>query len=291
MKTLPLLGLAAALPLAAQGTLDSPSFGGSRVFSEGVHSFGNPARFDRCLPGYYFGYQDGDLKAKGNAAALDEADVIVVMIDALSGITDEDARVFDRIKDAQKHRNRPVILAINKSDIANKPRILPLMERCIKLKLFSEIIPLSALTGDQLDVLIKAVIPHLPEGPRWYEPHQKTDQSRDQLIAEFIREQVLLATHEEVPHAVAVMLDKVEEREKVTAIYATVIVERPGQKAIVIGKGGSMMKHIGTQSRQELERLLGRKVFLELWVKVSEGWRSDERMIRQFGYSGGSEGN
>lgn len=233
----------------------------------------------------------GRQMVEASKAALDEADVIVVMIDALSGITDEDARVFESIKQAQRHRKRPVILAINKSDIANKPKILPLMERCIKLNLFSEIIPLSALTGDQLDVLMKTVTPHLPEGPPWYEAHQKTDQTRDQLIAEFIREQVLLATREEVPHAVAVQLDRVEDRDKVTAIYATIIVERPGQKAIVIGKGGSMMKEIGTAARKELERLLGRKVFLEMWVKVSEGWRSDERMIRELGYSGGGEGS
>ena len=223
-------------------------------------------------------------------AAMDDADVVIVMIDGRVGVTEEDQRVFDRIKTAQRHRPRPVILAINKCDIANKPKILPIIERCAKLNLFSDIIPISALTRDQLDVLMKAVTPHLPAGPQWYEPHQKTDQSREQLVAEFIREQVLLATHEEVPHAVAVMIDFIEEREKVTTIHATILVERPGQKAIVIGAGGSMLKQIGQEARKELERLLGRKVFLELWVKVSEGWRSDERMIKELGYTGPTQG-
>ena len=127
---------------------------------------------------------------------------------------------------------------------------------------------------------------YLPEGPRWYEPDQRTDQTTDQRVAELIREQLLLATRQEVPHAVAVLIEQIEERERVTAIQATILVERQGQKAIVIGKGGTMLKQIGQAARQQLERLLGRKVHVELWVKVAEEWRQDPRVLRQLGYTG-----
>ena len=135
-------------------------------------------------------------------------------------------------------------------------------------------------------LLLERVIAHLPNGPRWYEPHQRTDQTTTQLISELIREQVLLATRQEVPHSVAVLVDEVADQPRLTSIQATILVERPGQKAIVIGRGGTQLKHIGQAARSEIERLLGRKVYLGLWVKVSEGWRSDEHLLRQLGYAG-----
>ena len=219
-------------------------------------------------------------------AAIEEADVLVVIIDGRAGITMEDERVFASVKNAMREdgRKRPVLLAINKVDIASKPKLLPLLERCAKLGLFDDCIPISAATGDQLKILLKEIVARLPEGPRWYEPEQRTDQTRTQMVAELIREQVLAATHQEVPHAVAVLIEELEDRDRVTSIRATILVERDGQKAILIGKGGSMLKKIGQEARGHLERLLGRKVFLGLWVKVSEGWRSDERILRQLGY-------
>ena len=135
-----------------------------------------------------------------------------------------------------------------------------------------------------MDVLLDRIIAHLPVGPRWYEPDQRTDQTTSQLIGEFIREQVLLATRQEVPHAVAVLVDDLKEEGHVTSIQATIFVERSGQKAIVIGRGGLMLKRIGQEARRQIERLLGRKVYLGLWVKVAESWRSDERILRQLGY-------
>ena len=155
--------------------------------------------------------------------------------------------------------------------------------------MLGEVIRGSALSGVQMDKLLECVIARLPEGPRWYEPGQRTDQTTRQLVGEFVREQVLLATRQEVPHAVAVLVDNVEERERVTAVQATILVERQGQKAILIGRGGSMLKRIGTAARQQLERLLGRKVHLELWVKVAEGWREYERLLRELGYAGPGE--
>ena len=217
-------------------------------------------------------------------AVLEEVDVLVVMIDARRGITSEDERVFARVKQA-KH---PAVLAINKVDAVKKPRLLPLLEACAKTRLFTECIPVSALTGEQMDVLLKRVVAQLPEGPRWYEPEHRTDQTSTQRIAEFIREQVLLTTRQEVPHAVAVVVDQIEAGERVTSIQATIFVERPGQKAILIGRGGTMLKRIGQEARGHIERLLGRKVFLGLWVKVAEAWRSDEQHLSRFGYGGGA---
>ncbi len=213
-------------------------------------------------------------------AVMDEADVIVVVVDGRHGITEDDRRLFARLKQA----GRPCIMAINKVDLVKKPKLLPRIDAYAKMQLFTDCIPVSALTGEQMDVLLGRIIMHLPEGPRWYEPTDRTDQTTQQLIGEFIREQALLATHEEVPHAVAVLVDQIEEQEHLTSIQATILVERPGQKAILIGRGGQMLKHIGQEARRQLEQLLGRKVYLGLWVKVAEGWRSDDRVLRQLGY-------
>ena len=215
-------------------------------------------------------------------AVVDEADVLVVVIDARAGVTAEDERVFSRIR----RTKRPALLAINKVDVVKKPRLLPLLEACAKTALFTECIPVSALTGDQMAVLLDRIIAQLPEGPQWYEVGQQTDQTTPQRITELIREQVLLATRQEVPHAVAVRIDQMVEEERVTVIHATILVERQGQKAIVIGREGAMLKQVGQEARRYIERLLGRKVYLELWVKVVEDWRSNERVLRELGYVG-----
>ena len=216
--------------------------------------------------------------AKG---VISDADVLVVVIDAARGITEEDRRVFDRVKQAK----RRTLLAINKVDLVKKPLLLPLLQACANTTLFEECIPVCATTGEQMDTLLQCILSRLPEGPHWYDASQRTDQSRDQRVRELIREQVLLATRQEVPHSVAVQLDELAEQERVTLIRATILVERPGQKAIVIGRGGQMLKQIGQAARLEIERLLGRKVFLELWVKVAEEWRSSPRILGELGYT------
>lgn len=226
-------------------------------------------------------------------AVLEEADVLVVVIDATRGVTKDDERVFAQLKRVLRESQRgagprTALLAINKVDLVKKPKLLPLLEACAKVGVFAECIPVSALKGEQMTVLLERIIAALPEGPQWYEPQQHTDQTTTQLISEFIREQVLLATHEEVPHAIAVLVDRVTEQPRLISIDATILVERPGQKAIVIGRQGMMLKRIGQAARQQLERVLGRKIYLGLWVKVAEGWRSDERMLKQLGYTGTS---
>ena len=227
-------------------------------------------------------------------AVMDEADVLVVVLDGRRGITVEDERVFSMARRSLRaagpeHRSRTALLVINKVDAVKKPLVLPLMDAGMRTKLFAECVPVSALTGDQMNVLLERIIAHLPEGPRWYEPEQRTDQTTERRIAECIREQVLLATRQEVPHAIAVIVDQLEEGPRVLAIQATIFVERPGQKAIVIGRGGEMLKRVGQEARHQIERLVGRKVHLGLWVKIAEEWREDEQMLRRFGYTGASE--
>lgn len=211
---------------------------------------------------------------------VEEADILVAVIDADKGLRVIDERLFERI------RNRPCprLLAINKVDLVKKFKLLPLLHTCAQLGLFEELIPISALNGEQMDTLLSQIIRRLPEGSQWYEPNQYTDQTPTQLIGEFIREQVLQATHQEVPHAVAVCIEQMEEKARVLVIQATILVERPGQKAILIGRNGSMLKRIGQESRQQIEKLVGRRVYLNLWVKVAHDWRSNPSMLQQLGY-------
>lgn len=214
-------------------------------------------------------------------AVIEEADVLVAVIDARVGLREDDERVLDRIRQAK----RPAVLALNKVDAVKKPKLLPLLEACAKTRLFSDCVPVSALTGDQMPLLLSRIIARLPEGPRWYEPDQRTDQTDRQRITELIREQILLATRQEVPHAVAVRLDELKEEGHLVSIQATILIERPGQKAILIGRGGAMLKRIGQSARSQIEQLLGRKVYLGLWVKVVEDWRRDARILRELGYA------
>jgi len=217
-------------------------------------------------------------------AVIEEADVLVAVIDGRAGLKDADRVVFDRVRET----TRPALLAINKVDVARKPRLLPLIEACASTGAFQECIPVSALCGTQMEILLDRIIANLPEGPPWYESAQTTDQPLTQRMAELIREQLVLATREEVPHALGVAIESVEERARVTAIHAVIVVERPGQKAIVIGRQGAQLKSVGQAARRQLERLVGRKVHLELWVKVRSEWRSDDRILRDLGYSGGT---
>lgn len=211
---------------------------------------------------------------------VDEVDILLVVIDAVSGIRTEDEWVFEHVRQAK----RPAILAINKVDAVKKPMLLPLLERCHETKLFEELVPISATEGENVDALLSSLINRLPIGPRWYEPEQVTDQSTEQMIRELIREQALRATRQEVPHALAVLVDQIEEKDRVTVIHATILVERPGQKAIIIGKRGAMLKQIGQASRLEIERWLGRRVYLQLWVKVVEDWRQKSTILKELGY-------
>lgn len=223
--------------------------------------------------------------------ALEGIDVMVVMIDASGGLTAEDRLAIEH---GRAFRG-PVFLLLNKIDRVSKPSLLPLMEMCSKEFAFTEIIPVSALTGDGVELALERLIAHLPQGEPYFPQDQFTDQPERFLAGEIIREKVMTSTRQEVPHAVAVRTEAFEESEKLIRIRAIIAVEREGQKGILIGRGGERLKAIGTAARQELEEILGVKIFLELRVKVEREWRQNARIVQQLDWRrqlerlGGSE--
>ena len=208
-------------------------------------------------------------------SALEERDLVLVIVDVTQPFGKGDQFVLELLKNVRS----PVILLLNKIDAIEKPKLLEIIERYSKLREFAEIIPISATRKQGLDELIDVVIKRLPEGPRYFEKDQITDQPERVLVSEMIRERVLIETGQEVPYATAVKIERFEERDKVTHIAAAIYCEREGQKGILIGKGGAMLKRIGSSARKQIERLLGTKVFLELFVKVRENWRNSEAAL------------
>ncbi len=203
--------------------------------------------------------------------ALEERDLLLFLVDASKRFREEDRHAVDFIKKA----DTPAILVLNKTDLLGKDKgaVLSLIEQHRALYDFADFLPISARSGEGVDELRKVLLERLPEGPAYFPPDHVTDQPERFLAAELIREKVLQATHQEVPHATAVWVDAWEEFPRLIRIFATIHVERGGQKAIVIGAGGSMLKKIGTLARQEMERMFGRKIHLDLHVKVQPGWR------------------
>lgn len=210
--------------------------------------------------------------------ALADRDLLVWVVDAATGCRPEDAEALKLIAG----NPAPAFLALNKVDrIKDKQLLLPLIETYRQLHPFREIVPVSALTGEGVDQLRDLIISALPEGPQYFPPDYVTDQPERFLAAELIRERVLEETRQEVPHAVAVLVDSWEESDRLLKIAATIFVERDGQKKIVIGNRGAMLKKIGTEARLEMERLLGKKIFLELFVKVRPNWRDNPRFLNE----------
>jgi GTP-binding protein Era len=218
---------------------------------------------------------------------LADADVALFLIEAGSPSIDTATRkALDQVKAARK----PLLLVINKIDLVEKRQLLPLMDRWSKEHDWTEIYPLSAMKGENVAGFLEALIKHLPEGPPLFGPEVWTDLSERDLCGELVREQILRNTEKEVPYSTAVLVEEFDETERETGthglvrMHATVLVERESQKAILIGKGGSMLKAIGQASRKEMERLLGCKVFLQLHVRVEPGWTRTEKGMRRAGY-------
>jgi GTPase len=209
--------------------------------------------------------------------AREGIDLMVMMIDASSGLTAGDRLAFEQ---ARAFRG-PVFLLLNKIDRVAKPVLLPLIESCSKELAFTEMIPVSALTGDGVELALERLIAHLPEGEPYFPQDQFTDQPERFFAGEIIREKVMTSTRQEVPHAVAVRVEAFEESDKLIRIRAIISVEREGQKGILIGRGGERLKAIGTAAREELEEILGVKIFLELRVKVEREWRQDARVVQR----------
>jgi GTP-binding protein Era len=213
-----------------------------------------------------------------------EADVLYVMIDAVASLGPGDRAVVQQVREAIRKVRRPVLLLLNKVDVMKKVRLLPLIDTARSLLDWTEVVPLSAQTGLNVDRLLDLTVQVLPDGEGLYDPDMITDQPMRALASEMIREKILHKTREEVPYSVAVEIDQFAEEGKLVRINATILVEKESQKAIVIGKNGERLKATGTDARMEMERLFGMKVFLTLWVKVRAAWREDEQVLAALGY-------
>ncbi|HZM86800.1 MAG TPA: GTPase Era [Blastocatellia bacterium] len=212
--------------------------------------------------------------------ALSTVDLILLVIDATKPTGHGDQFVLDMLKRV----NTRAFLLPNKVDVLrDKTKLLPLIGRCTSEREFTEVIPISALTGDGEDLLIEKIFESLPTGPMLYDEDEMTDQPERTLAAELVREKILHVTGDELPYVTAVFTERWEEDQDITNIHCLIYVERPSHRAIVIGKAGARLKQIGTAARADIERLLGRRVFLNLFVKVRERWRDDERLLDELG--------
>jgi GTP-binding protein Era len=213
---------------------------------------------------------------------IHEVDVLGLVVDVSEPPGHGDQFMIDLIKKSEA----PVFLILNKIDLLRKSKLLPIIDRCQKLADFAEIIPLSAVTGDNVDRLERAIIGRLPDGEARYPPDYLTDQPERVFAAEIVREQLLRFTHAEIPFSSAVIMDRFEEPEppsRLMRLYCTIVVERESQKPIVVGRGGEMIKKIGTAAREELERFFKTKVFLDLHVRVKAEWREDDHVLSDIG--------
>lgn len=214
---------------------------------------------------------------------LNEVDLILWLVEPTDYIGAGEQHIIEMLKNTKT----PVILVINKLDtLSERDQMLTYIDTYRKVYDFAEIVPASALRGQNTDLIIDLIFQYLPEGPMFYDVDTITDQPERQIVAELIREKALHALNEEIPHGIAVSIERMKDRKRqnFVDIDATIICERDSHKGIIIGKGGAMLKKIGTNARYEIERLLGCKVNLKLWVKVKKDWRDSDILIKNFGY-------
>lgn len=225
----------------------------------------------------------GEYMVKAAERTFSEVDVILWLVEASSYIGPGDRHIAEQLKSA----NVPVILVVNKIDMVKKEELLPIVDAFSKLCDFAEIVPLSARSGDNTATLLDVVFQYLEEGPMFYEEDVVTDQPMRQIAAEVIREKALHCLNDEIPHGVAVTIEKMKDRSKrkITDIEATIVCEKESHKGIIIGKNGSMLKKIGSTARYELEQMLEQQVNLNLWVKVRKEWRDSELLLKNYGYN------
>ncbi|HEX9263628.1 MAG TPA: GTPase Era [Candidatus Binatia bacterium] len=233
-------------------------------------------------PGMHQGHSLMDRRMMDIALqTLDEVDGVLWLLDAHDKIKQEEERIAETLRGVET----PVLILLNKIDLVSKGKLLPLIERCAQLLPGKEIVPVSALKGEGLDIVLKIVEGWLPEGPPYFTEGEHTDQTERFLASELVREKVFLLTREEIPYGVAVTIDEFVEKEEknLIVIAATIHTERDSHKGILIGKHGSMLKEIGQQARQELEALLGCRIFLELFVRVDPGWTQNPHLLTEMG--------
>lgn len=214
---------------------------------------------------------------------LNEVDIILWLVEPSSYIGEGDMHILEKLKTTKT----PVILVINKVDTISKEEVLPLIDEFKDMYSFKDIVPLSALKGDNVDALLETIFMHLQEGPMYYDEDTITDQPERQIVSELIREKALRSLGQEVPHGIAVTIESMKERKrkKIIDIEATIICERESHKGIIIGKKGSKLKQIGTWAREEIENLLDIQVNLKLWVKVKKDWRDSDILLKNFGFN------
>lgn len=225
----------------------------------------------------------GDFMMKVAQNTLKEVDLILFMVNAEEGFGRGEEFILEKFQTV----NTPIFLVINKIDQIHPDELLPIIQSYKDKYDFKEIVPISALEGNNVERLLDQIKSFLPEGPQYYPADQVTDHPERFIITELIREKALHLTREEIPHSLAVVLDKMERQtgKDIIHVMATVIVERDSQKGIIIGKQGSMLKEIGKRSRVDIENLLGSKVYLELWVKVQKDWRNKMSQLRDYGFN------
>ncbi len=224
----------------------------------------------------------GDFMVKSARNTLKEVDIIMFMVNADEAIGRGDRFIIDLLENTKT----PVFLIINKIDLVHPDDLLKIITTYTAEYDFAEIVPISALNGNNTDRLMETLTKYLPIGPKYYPDDQVTDHPERFIISELIREKVLHLTREEIPHSIAVVIEKIdrEESRDMVNVMATIIVDRDSQKGIVIGKKGALLKEIGTKARRDIEMLLGTKVFLELWVKVQKDWRNKPGQLKEFGF-------
>ena len=212
---------------------------------------------------------------------LNDVDVVAFLIDATKPIGRGDAWVAERVRCSRSKK----VLVLTKADEADPAQVMEQLKAAHELMEYDDEIVTSSVKNFNVDAFIETVAHFLPEGPRWFPEDMGTDASDETLVAEFVREKVLRRTRDEIPHSVGVICDALEQTKKVLRVHATIYVEREGQKGIIIGKHGDMLKRISTLARQDIEKFMGTKVYLETWVKVKENWRDNVNFIRSQGYN------
>jgi len=222
----------------------------------------------------------GEYMLKAAEGTLKEVDAIFFVVDATEKFGGGEKYIIERLETT----TAPVILVINKIDLIEREKVLPIIASYADKRNFAATVPISAVDGTNVDTLIDEAKKFLPEGPKYYPADMVTDQPERLIVAELIREKILHVTEDEVPHSIAVDIEEITQRKKdMTYIRAVIYVERDSQKGILIGKGGELLKGVGKSARPEIEILLGTKIFLDLWVKVKRGWRNSNGAIQSFG--------
>ncbi len=211
---------------------------------------------------------------------LEDVDVVLWLVEPSTFIGAGERHIIQ----ALKRHSTPVILVINKTDTVKKEEVLLFIDTYRKEMEFAEIVPVSALKGDNTEELISCIMKYLPYGPAFYDEDTVTDQPERQIVAELIREKALRCLEDEIPHGIAVSIESMKYKKRIVEIEATVICEKDSHKGIVIGKGGSMLKKIGSRAREDIENMLEKKVNLQLWVKVKKDWRDSDFLLKNFGY-------